>query len=246
MSGHDLQPPSPDDLSGTDRFSSVDDIERFEDSYRAVSKAAVVAVALSILGLFGVWLKSLLVMALIGLFFSLAARRNIIRYPAELTGKGLARVGIFLSCLGFFGGLSWHVYDYMTEVPEGFMRVGFFQLQPDPRKSRNPIPSFAIDLNGVEIFTKGYVHPGVSTFGDVKSFVLVPDMKTCCFGGQPKLTDMIEVTLEDPLRVQYSIKKRKLWGKFTLTEMHHAAVGLLKDGKQFQGGYYKLHAVGLK
>jgi hypothetical protein len=57
---------------------------------------------------------------------------------------------------------------------------------------------------------------------------------------------MIEVTLEDPLRVQYSVKKRKLWGKFTLTEMNHTAVGLIKGGKQLAGGYYKLHAVGVK
>ncbi len=77
MSRHDRQHPSSDDLSGIDRFSSVDDIERFEDSYRAVSKAAVVAVALSILGLFGVWLKSLLVMAPLGFFFSLVARRTL-------------------------------------------------------------------------------------------------------------------------------------------------------------------------
>lgn len=228
-----------------------DEQERFEDSYRAISQAAVVAMILAVLGLFGLWFKLALVFALMGLIFGLVARRNLIRYPEELTGAGVAQISILLSCLGFFGGISLHTYEYMTEVPDGYDRVGFYQLQPDPLKPGDPIPPFAFDLvnknkGAAPIFIKGYVHPGVSTFGEVNRFVLVPDMKTCCFGGQPKLTDMIEVTMEDPLRVQYSVKKRKLWGDFSLTDMKHTAVGTLKDGQQIQGGYYKLRAVGVK
>ena len=41
---------------------------------------------------------------------------------------------------------------------------------------------------------------------------MVPDMGTCCFGGQPNLTDMIEVTLADPLRIDYSRWRRGVGG----------------------------------
>ena len=61
-----------------------------------------------------------------------------------------------------------------------------------------------MELNGKKIFMKGYVYPdGQRT--NIKRFVLVADLGTCCFGGQPKLTHMVEVTLRDPYRVEYSI-----------------------------------------
>ena len=250
MSSNDSQPVPVSGSSSSEDLSRSAEKERFEDSYRAVSGAAVVAMILAVLGLFGFWFKVALAFALLGLVFGIVARRNLTRYPEELTGNGITRIALLLCCLGLFGGAGLHTYEYMTEVPDGFGRVAFFQLQPPTTQSREPIPEFAFELvkdkGNAPIFIKGYVHPGVSTFGEVNSFVLVPDMKTCCFGGQPKLTDMIEVTLEDPLRVKYSVKKRKLWGDFSLTDMQHVAVGTLKDGKQMQGGYYKLHAVGVK
>tara|TARA_B100000809_G_scaffold266370_1_gene328779 strand:+ start:3594 stop:4346 length:753 start_codon:yes stop_codon:yes gene_type:complete len=250
MSSNDSQPAPVSGSSSSEDPSRSAEKERFEDSYRAISGAAVVAMILAVLGLFGFWFKMALAFSLLGLVFGIVARRNLTRYPEELTGNGITRIALLLCCLGLFGGAGLHTYEYMTEVPDGFGRVAFFQLQPPTTQSREPIPEFAFELvkdkGNAPIFIKGYVHPGVSTFGEVNSFVLVPDMKTCCFGGQPKLTDMIEVTLEDPLRVKYSVKKRKLWGDFSLTDMQHVTVGTLKDGKQMQGGYYKLHAVGVK
>jgi hypothetical protein len=250
MSSHDSQPASVSVSSNLDGLSRSAEKERFEDSYRAISRAAVVAMILAVLGLFGFWFKMALAFALLGLVFGIVARQNLTRYPGELTGIGITRIALLLACLGLFGGAGVHTFEYMTEVPDGFDRVAFFQLQPATTKSRDPIPEFAFELvkdkGTAQVFIKGYVHPGVSTFGEVNSFLLVPDMKTCCFGGQPALTDMIEVTMEDPLRVKYSVRKRKLWGDFSLTDMQHAAVGTLKDGKQIQGGYYKLRAVGVK
>ena len=37
-------------------------------------------------------------------------------------------------------------------------------------------------------------------------------MGTCCFGGQPKLTDMVEIILDDPLRTSWSTRRRRLGG----------------------------------
>ena len=55
--------------------------------------------------------------------------------------------------------------------------------------------------------------------------MLVPDMGTCCFGGQPKLTDMIQVTLQDPMRTKYSYARRSLGGTFRLAASSTDNVG---------------------
>lgn len=220
--------------------------EFMESSYQAVSKTAVTALALSLLGLSGFWIPSMLVIAAAAVACGLVARLKLRRFAGELSGHGLASLALLLGLATSVSGTGLLVYEYMTEVPEGYERIGFHQLQPGSERAASPVPTFAIQRNGKSVFIKGYVHPGVSTFGEVRSFVLVPDMKTCCFGGQPKISDMIEVTLAEPLRIKYSLRKRKLWGEFSLTDVQHTAVGELANGKQLQGGYYKLHAVGLK
>jgi hypothetical protein len=231
---------------GLSGFTDHSERERMQDSYRAVSKTAVTALVLALLGETGWWVPSMLMVAAAAVIFGVISLAKLRRFPDELGGLGIATCALVLATTTAVGGTGLHIYEYMTEVPDGFERIGFHQLQPDSDRSASPVPPFAMLQNGKQVFIKGYVHPGVSTFGEVKSFVLVPDMKTCCFGGQPEITDMIEVTLAEPLRIEYSMRKRKLWGEFTLSDMQHVAVGQLSSGKQLQGGYYKLHAVGLK
>ena len=131
-------------------------------------------------------------------------------------------------------GTVYSSYVYATEVPEGFFRISFTELQPN-EGSPLPIPESALSLDGERIFVKGYVHPAVTRRKGIKQFVLVPDMGTCCFGGQPKLTDMIEVTLKDPLRVNYSLSQVKLAGTFKVSPIKKNVSGL-------DGVYYQLDA----
>ena len=126
-----------------------------------------------------------------------------------------------------------HAYIYLTEVPEGYQRISFFDLQPEAGTAF-PIPQSAVALNGARVFIKGYVYPGDQRQG-LKQFVLVPDMGTCCFGGQPKLTDMVEVTLKDPNRIDFSYRKRKLGGILHVDQR-------LKPVSGLQGVYYQLEA----
>ena len=97
MSSHDSQPEQPISLVTPEGKSRSNEQERFEDSYRAISKAAVVAMMLAVLGLFGFWFKLALAFALVGMIFGLVARRNLIRYPEELTGTRVAQISILLS-----------------------------------------------------------------------------------------------------------------------------------------------------
>jgi hypothetical protein len=60
-------------------------------------------------------------------------------------------------------------------------------------------------------------------------------MGTCCFGGQPKLTDMIQVTLQDPLRIRFSLTRRHLGGTFRVD-------GRFKPISGLRGVYYQLEA----
>jgi hypothetical protein len=202
--------------------------------YRAVSRAAVVSTLLATVSFLlvataimsaslqagdavpmGFWGACF---ALGAAVFGVVATSTIRRFPSEYTGKRLAGVGLAGGLVLFAGGSGISSYTYVTEVPEGYTRIGFWELQPDPDQPLMPIPQKALELSGEKIFIKGYMHPGVSSSGKVNHFILVPDMGTCCFGGQPKPTEMIEVRLRDSAqRVAYSTRKLKLAGTFQMS-----------------------------
>lgn len=202
--------------------------------YRAMSMAAVVALFFGIISLASLLFAKLLFVPLVGLGFAVYALRNLNRHGDELSGKGLARAGLLLCLVSFLGGTTIAATVYAIEVPEGYKRISFLDLQPDPRHPELPISPKAEQLDGQKIFVKGYIYPADRT-SHLNKFVLVPDMGTCCFGGQPALTDMIEVTLKDPLRARFSYQRRKLGGVLTVNKE-------LKEVSGLTGVYYELDA----
>ena len=160
--------------------------------------------------------------------------REIGLRPAELTGLGIARIGLFLSATLLVSSLVWKAYDYATEVPDDYTRVSWNELQPDPAKPALPVSPKSLELHETQVFIKGYVYPD-DTQSQLNSFVLVPDRGTCCFGGQPPLTHMIEVRLKEPLTVQYSMLQRKLGGVLKVDTRTKPVSGL-------GGVYYQLEA----
>ena len=208
--------------------------------YRAVSKAAVISVIFAVMGISGFFVMSLLVLPVLAIAAGVLALVNIRRYPAELIGRGAAISGIVLGMLVFISAVSYLRYIYVTEVPEGFDRLTFYEIKSPGSAEDSPPPPSVLDLDGKAVFMRGYVHPGVETHGPVSKFVLVGDMGICCFGGQPKITEMVEVTLAQPLKIEYSTRLRKLAGTFKLTPRKEKTSGDLK------GGYYTLEASYLK
>lgn len=192
------------------QMTSTDEVEF---PYRAISSSAIASVVFAIFALIsGYFFWPTLGLAVVGFVVGLAAFRTISRFPEEFDGKGIAVTGMLLNLLVIAAGVSLHLYIYMTEVPDGFTRVQFYTLQQDANGPDMPTDE-AIKIDGQPIFLKGYIHPS-SGNGLLKRFILVPDLGTCCFGGQPKSTDMIEVTLHGGQTTKASLMKKKLAGEF--------------------------------
>jgi hypothetical protein len=203
------------------------------DQYCVVNRAAIGSVALCVLGLTSLMFPMLLILPLAGLLLGFSGYRAIRRYPDEFTGLNLARFGMLSCSLLFVGVITSNVVEYVTEVPEGYTRVHFSELQPESKARGNVIPKRAMELRGQKVFIKGYMHPGVAGMGKVKQFVLVPDMGTCCFGGQPAPTDMIFVNTTDASRVSYARRTIKLAGTFEFGDH-------LQDFGEVRGVLYRL------
>jgi len=239
-------------MSAATNFPAASSPDHELAPYRAISRSAVLSAVM-----FGISLP-LVILALVSmryqvgdavplgmvgaifaaaaLVLGLAGRRAVRRYPTEYTGARLALTGIVGGLLLLVTGSAAAAFTYKTEVPEGYARVGFWELQPDPEEPELPISPKALELSGKSVFIKGYMHPGVSSMGKVNHFILVPDMGTCCFGGQPKPTDMIEVYVpEGKPRVAYAPRRIKLAGTFMLADRPTQSLGL-------KGVWYHLQA----
>ena len=197
-------------------FSESELVEGFA-AYRALSKGAVLGAILAVLSFLplAMWITgtvapALLTLPLAGIVCGAMGLRHLRLYPHELSGKPLAWFGLVLSSILFVVGSALQSYVYATEVPDGYQRIAFETLKAGARQPDVPSPE-AIALDGQQVFIKGYIYPGQQRYG-LKQFVLVPDLGTCCFGGSPKLTHMIEVTLRGDKTLDYSMTKRKLAG----------------------------------
>jgi hypothetical protein len=223
----------------TSGFSEVDNIQDYS-TYRSVSRKAAFSVLMLLLSIWGIFSPIMLAFALGGIALAIFGWIEIRRYPDEFSGIGYVRAGLVLHSLLLFGGISTASYVYATEVPDGYLRITFKALQPKAEEQDKFPPDSAMALDGQKIFVKGYVHPaGVSGSGYVRKFVLVPDMKTCCFGGQPAYSDMIQVTLPQDKPIKYNTRKRKLIGVL------HVSTAM-KQVAEIEGVFYELTADNVK
>ena len=207
--------------------AAIDELQQ----YRRVSLAAMASVGLGLVGLFAFILPGMLIFPAIGLLCAVMAFVNIRRYEGELSGTGLAALGAVASLVVLVAATSYHAYIYATEVPENHQRISFYELEPpSDAPPKQLISDEAIALDGKKVFIKGYIHPSVDDLGAVKRFVLVPDMGTCCFGGQPKLTDMVAVELAEGESTKYNMRLRKLAGTFHVNPRIEPVAGITEIG----------------
>jgi hypothetical protein len=201
--------------------------EQYEQ-YRALSTSAVASLIVGVLSSIAVLDWVLVAIPIIGVALSSFAWWKVRRHRDEFSGEILVRWGFVLSLVFLACGPAWLTYAYVTELPSGYERVSYAELQPDPAEPGQQVPPTALELDGKRIFIKGYVYPGREKDG-IRQFLLVRDQGDCCFGGNPKITDRIQVTLVDPLRLSYQPRVHKVGGTFHV-KPQQTTVGGAKGG----------------
>lgn len=178
--------------------------EQFE--YRPIPTLVPVSMAFVVLSLLAAMWDVLLIIPLIGSALSFIALRQIRSSAGTLSGSVLAMSCLVVQTIMLSGFGALHVYSFATEVPPGFERVSFTndiskkgftvidqqaRVHPDVEK-----------LSDKKVMIKGYMYPTKQMTG-IKSFVLCRDNGDCCFGGQPKPTDMILIKMNGDKTVRF-------------------------------------------
>jgi hypothetical protein len=210
------------------------DLEREEYGYRSVSRAAVLSLVFALLGLLSWYFPLLTILSGVGLFFALIAFRSFRRFPGELSGKPVAVLGAVCALIMLVVSPVRHTYIYYTELPDGYERISFSALK-SPIGAPDFPPESALELNGKKVFLKGYIHPTSLASNAARTFILVPDWATCCFGQQPPLTHMIEVRLSGDKFANRSFRRHSLAGTLQVRPYIKPIDGL-------QGVFYELDA----
>jgi hypothetical protein len=207
------------------------------EQFRSVSRAAIASIILAVLGSVGYFMPPMLGLLLLGLVAGVVGYFNTVRFPDEITGRKLAIVGALL-CAGLFVSFTaMHIHTYLTEVPEGYQRLIWAELQP-PRKDRNAtVSERSLELDKAKVFMKGYVmQPKGSRKSNLKSFILVRDLGTCCFGdANPKPTHIVKVELPAGKTTDWNMNVRKLTGTFHVDST-------LQPTEDVPGVYYQIKA----
>lgn len=167
--------------------------------YRPVPLLVPISMGFVFLSLVAAMMAELLVIPLVGATLALIALRQIRSSAGNLTGGWLALASLIAQVAMISGFAAMHVHSFATEVPPGYERVSFtadiakkgftnqgglLGIHPDVQKLVNQ-----------KVMIKGYMYP-TKTMDGLTSFVLCRDSGECCFGGQPKTTDMILVHMK--------------------------------------------------
>ena len=210
------------------------------EQYRALSISAVAAIVLglmSLLTLLGViWDAPSPILGVpgFGAIIGLYSLRKLKRHAGELTGLAMAKIGTMLSIGCLVLGAGYAQYRYATEVPDGYERIRFLDLEPKKSRPDLPVSPESLELHGKKVFVKGYVLSDDKGLA-LQNFAIVPDLGECCFGGSPKLYKMIGTKIITDQRVGFSFFKRGFGGTFEVDPRP-------KDPSGLQGPHYTLKA----
>ncbi len=181
-------------------------------AYKPYSPAAMlglVAGIAAVLAALAVWDIGwgFLAVPIVGIFFAFKGLGSVRRY--DMAGRGAAKTAIALSAAAMIGGTSSYLYLLKTAIPADYRQITYEEnLKPG---MGGPIPASARELDGKKVYIKGYMYP--TNYGKTR-FVLCRDNGTCCFGGQPKLNDMVEVKVKPGLSIAYTSSLHGIGGTF--------------------------------
>jgi hypothetical protein len=207
----DTMAPEPVENAGTN-FSDGEYYRQF----KTLSTAAVASAAFGALSIFAFCDWLLLLTPALGAALGIVALGKIRARPNELAGTGLARAGIGLSALFALSAVGYLSYQAVNRVPAWATEISYEQLQPDPDWRNQIFPPEAQSLDGKKLYIEGYIYPARKDMNNIGEFILCRDRGACCFGGNPKLTDRIQVRLTGGKTINFSQKLFAVAGEFHL------------------------------
>ncbi|QDT17005.1 hypothetical protein [Alienimonas californiensis] len=176
--------------------ASLPQSERVDFDYKPIPVSAPVSMVLGLCSLVA-FLPAVgvigFLIATAGFVTAVTAWRTIRRHDGA--GLWMAALGGLLSLTGLAGGAAYHSVAYATELPPDHTRLDF--TADIAQRALAPTGTYSESikrLDGEKVFLKGYMYPEAKT-EDITSFIFVKDSGDCCFGGKPKVTDMIRVDM---------------------------------------------------
>jgi hypothetical protein len=180
--------------------------EEMDDvGYRPVPILAPISLLLGLCSIIGLAAPAGLAVCLVGMVLGALCVRKIRGSRGEYGGATVGTLGLILSTGFLLCGSALHAYSYATEVPEGYTRLNFGWLgkqNPIVEDGEMRIAPEAQAFDGQKVYVKGYMYPTGQQTG-LSRVVLCKDTGQCCFGGQPKLTDMIVVEFQNGMTVNH-------------------------------------------
>ena len=166
--------------------------------YRPIPVLVPISLAFVFLSLVAAMLAELLIVPAVGVVLAFLAVRQIRNSRGCLSGGWLALTSMLVQLTMLVGFAGMHAYSFATEVPPGFERVNFTaDISKKGFSNENGVMGIHPDVKKLvdtKVMIKGYMYPTKTSEG-IRSFVLCRDNGDCCFGGQPKTTDMILVNM---------------------------------------------------
>jgi hypothetical protein len=184
--------------------------------YRALCGMAIVSAAFGLASVLVFFSWFLAVIPAVGLATGWYAWKKIHNNREEMTGLPYAWIGMGLSGIFWLCGYGWLLFDVIREVPYGYERVEYQDLQPDPTVKDELIPPGAFRYQERKVFIKGYMAP-TKQMTHIKAFLLCPAVANCAFcPASPKATEQIIVTLSGDLETEYTTRLVAVGGLFKI------------------------------
>ncbi len=100
--------------------------------------------------------------------------------------------------------------EFRAEGPQGALRVSYddldllkvLNMEPVAADAASHFPNWLSRLDGQPIRIRGFMYPTFESSG-IESFVLARDNQICCFGRDPKVYDLIQVSMKSGNTTDY-------------------------------------------
>lgn len=176
-------------------FTPVPSYEE-EYGYKPIPVMAPVALFLGVSSLIVFVTYFGIIIAAIGVILGTIAMIGVAKNRDSVGGFKMTVAGLASSLICVVAGAAILAHDYQMEVPEGYRRVDFTHDISQKGFEADGLHPDVAALDGQRIFLKGFMYPTRQTKG-ITEFVMAKDNGQCCFGGEPKPTDMIYIKLKN-------------------------------------------------